>query len=273
MMDDSQLRQTIEFIRGRTKIKPSLGVILGSGLGSIANEINCESKIPYAEIPNFAASSVKGHSGNLIFGLLQNCPVVAMQGRFHVYEGHDWETVTFPVRVMRELGIQTMIVSNAAGGLNPKFAAGDVMLIRSHINLMYQKQKRSENFIQAGRPTRNSTEAYSTALIKRAKQIAFQENFAVQEGTYIAMTGPTYETRAEYRMLRQLGDAAGMSTVPEVIIANHCGLNVLGLSTITNVASPDTITNVSHEEVVEVAKLAERKMSAIVQGIAQITNC
>jgi len=263
-----QIDESAAFIRGRWSARPRVGIILGSGLGSVGDEIELEAAIDYSDVPHFLRSTAVGHRGRLLCGRLGGVPVVAMQGRFHCYEGYSAERATFPVRVMRALGIELLIVSNAAGGLNPNFAAGDVMVIDDHINLLNRNPLVGINDDRLGPRFPDMSAPYDRRLGARALAIARREDFACHRGVYIAMLGPTYETRAEIRMLRYLGgDAVGMSTVPEAIVAAHAGLPVLGLSTITNVCSPDKPHATSGEEVVATAETARDKLCAIVAGI------
>jgi purine-nucleoside phosphorylase len=263
-----QIDESVAFIRGRWRGMPRAGIILGSGLGAVADEIDVEAAIDYGDVPHFLRSTAVGHRGRLLCGSLGGVPVVAMQGRFHCYEGYSAERATFPVRVMKALGIELLIVSNAAGGLNPNFAAGDVMVIDDHVNLLNRNPLVGVNDDRLGPRFPDMSAPYDRRLGERALAIARREDFACHRGVYIAMLGPTYETRAEIRMLRYLGgDAVGMSTVPEAIVAAHVGLRVLGLSTITNVCSPDMPHTTSAEQVVATANTASKKLSAIVHGI------
>jgi purine-nucleoside phosphorylase len=247
---------------------PKAGIILGSGLGAVADEIETEAAIDYGEIPNFLRSTAVGHKGRLLCGRLAGVPVIAMQGRFHCYEGYSAERATFPVRVIKALGIELLVVSNAAGGLNPNYATGDVMVIDDHINLLNRNPLVGVNDDNLGPRFPDMSSPYDRRLSDQALAIARRADFACHRGVYIAMLGPTYETRAEIRMLRYLGgDAVGMSTVPEAIVAAHAGLRVLGLSTITNVCSPDTPHTTSGDEVVATANAARDKLKAVVAGV------
>lgn len=238
--------------------KPSVGIILGSGLGALADEVEAIASIPYSEIPGFGQSSVIGHAGRLVLGRLEGTPVAVMQGRLHYYEGLDLQQVTFPVRVLRKLGAHTLIVTNAAGGLNPDFAAGDLMLIEDHVNLLGwggHNPLRGPNDDSLGPRFPAMNPAYDPELLRLAEKTAAECNVAVRRGVYIVVAGPNYETRAELRLLRQWGaDAVGMSTVPEVLVARHGGMRVLGISNITNMALADSDEPVNHEEVLAVAK-------------------
>lgn len=262
-----QIKESVAFISARWSIQPRVGIILGSGLGSVGEAIKLEVSSDFSEVPHFPRSAVIGHRGRLLCGWLYGVPVIAMQGRSHCYEGHSAEQVSFPVRVMKALGIELLIVSNAAGGLNPNFSCGDVMIIDDHINLMNRNPLVGMNDERLGPRFPDMSAPYDRSLGDLALAIARRQNFACHRGVYIAMLGPTYETRAEIRMLRRLGDAVGMSTVPEVIVAAHAGLRVLGLSTITNICSPDLPHVASGEAVVATAETARQKLLSIVSGI------
>jgi purine-nucleoside phosphorylase len=264
----NQVDETAAYIRSRWGGSPRAGIILGSGLGAVAEEIETEAAIDYGDIPNFLRSTAVGHKGRLLCGRLAGVPVVAMQGRFHCYEGYSAERATFPVRVMKALGIELLVVSNAAGGLNPNYASGDVMVIDDHINLMNHNPLVGVNDNNLGPRFPDMSSPYDRRLGDRALAIARRADFACHRGVYIAVLGPNYETRAEIRMLRYIGgDAVGMSTVPEAIVAAHAGLRVLGLSTITNVCSPDKPHTTSGDEVVATANAARDKLKAIVAGV------
>ena len=248
---------------------PETAVILGSGLGKLVDELTETYEIDYKDIPNFPVSTVEGHSGRLIFGRLGGKDIMAMQGRFHYYEGYSMKEVTFPVRVMHELGIKTLFVSNAAGGTNPNFEIGDLMIITDHINFFPEHPLRGKN-INYGPRFPDLSEAYDRTLIARAKKIASQKGITLREGIYIGTQGPTYETPAEYRMFARWGaDAVGMSTVPEVIVANHCGMKVFGISVITDLGVEGKIVEVSHEDVQRAADAAQPRMTAIMREMIQ----
>ncbi|MEN0109653.1 MAG: purine-nucleoside phosphorylase [Planctomycetota bacterium] len=255
--------------------RPCVGVILGSGLGGLAEQIDHSTTVPYGELPNFPRSTAAGHAGRFVIGELHGTgrPVLAMQGRFHMYEGWDAQQAALPVWVMRRLGIETLVVSNAAGGLNPHYRVGDVMLIEDHINLMFRNPLVGVNDDTLGPPAihrggPDMSAPYDPALMDIAQDASWTGRFTLHRGVYVGMLGPTYETRAEYRMCRSLGgDAAGMSTVPEVIAARHAGMRVIGLSTITNACSPDQLGETTHEEVVEAAASAGDKLRAIVEAV------
>ena len=239
--------------------------MLGTGLGQLASEITDTYEFPYETIPNFPVSTVEGHSVKLIFGKLGGVDIIAMQGRFHFYEGYSMKEVTFPVRVMYELGIDTLFVSNASGGMNPDFKIGDLMIITDHINFFPEHPLRGKNF-PTGPRFPDMHEPYDHALIAEADKIAAEKGIKVQHGVYVGVQGPTFETPAEYKMYRVLGgDAVGMSTVPEVIVAHHCGIKTFGVSVITDLGGFDVPVEVSHEEVQEAANMAQPLMTAIMR--------
>lgn len=262
-----KILETASFLKERMQTSPKTAIILGTGLGSLANEITEKNEISYKDIPNFPVSTVEGHSGKLIFGKLGNKDIMAMQGRFHFYEGYNMKEVTFPIRVMRELGIKTLFVSNASGGMNPSFDIGDLMIITDHINLFPEHPLRGKN-IEYGPRFPDMHEAYSKDLIVEAMNIAKEMNIKVQHGVYLGTQGPTFETPSEYKMFHILGaDAVGMSTVPEVIVANHCGIKVFGISVITDLGVIGKIVEVSHEEVQKAADEAQPRMTAIMREL------
>jgi len=262
-----RIQETAAFLRSKMHTQPETAIILGTGLGSLTNEITDKYEIGYETIPNFPVSTVEGHSGRLIFGKLGNKDIMAMQGRFHFYEGYAMTEVTFPIRVMRELGIRTLFVSNAAGGMNPDFEIGDLMIITDHINFFPEHPLRGRN-IPYGPRFPDMSEAYNKELIRKADEIAREKGIKVQHGIYIGTQGPTYETPAEYKMFRILGaDAVGMSTVPEVIVANHCGIRVFGMSVITDLGVEGKIVEVTHEEVQKAADQAQPLMTTIMREL------
>ena len=239
--------------------------MLGTGLGQLASEITDTYEFPYQEIPNFPVSTVEGHAGKLIFGRLGGKDIMAMEGRFHFYEGYSMKEVTFPIRVMHELGIETLFVSNASGGMNPDFSIGDLMVITDHINFFPEHPLNGPNF-PAGPRFPDMHEAYNSTLISLADDIAAEKNIRLQHGVYVGVQGPTFETPAEYRMYRLMGgDAVGMSTVPEVIVACHCGIKVFGISIITDLGGFDVPAEVSHEDVQRAANAAQPKMTEIMR--------
>ena len=257
------IQQTADWISQHTTMRPHTAIVLGTGLGRLSEEIEVVDAFPYNEIPNFPVSTVEGHSGRLIFGRLGGKDVMALQGRFHFYEGYDMKQVTFPVRVMHELGIRNLFVSNAAGGMNPAFDIGDLMLITDHINFMPEHPLHGPNF-PTGPRFPDMHEAYDHAFLDLARQIAREKGIRTVEGVYLATQGPTYETPAEYKMYRIFGaDAVGMSTVPEVIVARHCGIRVFGISIITDLGVEGKIVEVSHEEVQRAADAVQPLMADI----------
>jgi len=261
----AKIAESVEFINQRSKIKPKIAIILGTGLGRLAEDIEEKEIIPYSEIPNFPISTVQSHSGNLVLGKLGNKEVVAMQGRFHYYEGYSLKEVTFPVRVMKKLGADTIIISNAAGGMNRFFKRGDLMLIADHINLFGDNPLIGPNDEELGPRFPDMSEAYNQKLIELAKKVALKEKIRLQEGIYAGLTGPTLETPAEYRFLIKVGaDAVGMSTVPEVIVANHMGMKVLGISCITDLAIDGVVVKTSVEEILKAASDAEPIMTKLI---------
>lgn len=262
-----KIQETAEFLKAKMTTHPETAIILGTGLGSLVNEITDKYEIEYKDIPNFPLSTVEGHSGKLIFGKLGNKEIMAMQGRFHYYEGYSMKEVTFPVRVMRELGIKTLFVSNAAGGMNPDFRIGDLMIINDHINMFPEHPLRGKN-IPYGDRFPDMSKAYSPELISMAKEIAAEKGIRVVEGVYLGTQGPTFETPAEYVMFHRMGgDAVGMSTVPEVIVARHCGIRVFGISVITDLGIEGVVVEVSHEEVQKAADEAQPRMTTIFREI------
>ena len=262
-----RIQETAAFLKSKMHTQPKTAIILGTGLGSLVNEITDKYEIGYENIPNFPVSTVEGHSGRLIFGKLGNKDIMAMQGRFHFYEGYTMKEVTFPIRVMRELGIQTLFVSNAAGGMHPDFEIGDLMIITDHINFFPEHPLRGKN-IPYGPRFPDMSEAYNKGLIRKADAIATEKGIKVQHGIYIGTQGPTYETPAEYKMFRILGaDAVGMSTVPEVIVANHCGIKVFGISVITDLGVEGKIVEVTHEDVQKAADQAQPLMTTIMREL------
>lgn len=269
-MDFEKIQVAANYLKEQANITPEIGLILGSGLGVLAEEIENAVRTPYDQIPDFPVSTVEGHAGQLVFGTLNGVPVVAMQGRFHYYEGYSFEQVTFPVRVMKELGVKSLIVTNAAGGVNKDFSPGDLMLITDHINNMGSNPLIGKNDSRLGVRFPDMSEAYSKELIEKAKSVAASLNIALQEGVYVGNTGPTYETPAEIRMFRTMGgDAVGMSTVPEVIIARHSGLDVVGISCISNMASGILDQPLNHEEVIETTEKVKENFLSFVKELVK----
>lgn len=260
--------ETVAFIRSHYQEESTIGVVLGSGLGHFTAELNIEKEISYTDIPHFPVSTVEGHTGKLVFGTLGTKKVVVMAGRFHYYEGYSIEEVVFPIRVMKYLGMKTLVISNAAGGVNESFEVGDLMIIKDHISQFTVNPLIGKNNKEFGPRFPDMSEPYKKDLIGKAKNIAAKLNIDVKEGVYCAVTGPTFETRSEYKMIHILGgDAVGMSTVPEVIVAVHMGLDVFGMSVITDVGIREEENKITHEEVLEAAKHAEPKMTAIVKQL------
>lgn len=265
-----KIKQTADFLRSQVETVPDTAIILGTGLGALADEITDARFIPYKDIPNMPVSTVQGHSGNLIFGKLGNKPVIAMQGRFHYYEGYDMKQVTFPVRVFQALGVKTLFVSNASGGMNKEFRVGDVMVITDHINLFPESPLRGRNYDELGTRFPAMTEAYDKRLVKLADDIAAEKGIRLMHGVYVGVTGPTFETPAEYEYYRIIGgDCVGMSTVPEVIVAVHAGMRVFGLSVITDLGGKDVTQVPTHEEVQQAALLAQPKCLEIMRSLVQ----
>jgi purine-nucleoside phosphorylase len=260
-----KIQETASWLKARVKTSPTTAIILGTGLGQLASEITDKLEFPYGDIPNFPVSTVEGHSGKLIFGKLGGVDIMAMQGRFHYYEGYSMKEVTFPVRVMYELGIKTLFVSNAAGGMNPAFQIGDLMVITDHINFFPEHPLRGKNF-PTGPRFPDMHETYDHKLINLATQISREKNIRLVYGVYLGTSGPTFETPAEYRMYRAMGgDTVGMSTVPEVIVAHHCGIKTFGISVVTDLGGFDNPVEVSHKEVQEAADKAQPLMTEIMR--------
>jgi purine-nucleoside phosphorylase len=259
-----------EFIRTRTALRPQIGIVLGTGLGALAQEVEVETSIPYDEIAGFPLSTVESHHGRLLIGRIADVPVIAMQGRFHLYEGYTPQQVTFPVRVLATLGIDTLLISNAAGGMNPLFRRGDLMLITDHINLQGANPLAGPNESEWGPRFPDMSEPYDVELRDAAEKKALDLKIKLQQGVYVSVVGPNLETKAEYRFLRLIGaDAVGMSTVPEVIVARHMNLRVMALSVITDECFPDALEPVSIEDVLAAAAAAEPKLTAIMKGVVE----
>jgi len=262
----NKVQETVSYLKQKGFNTPDFGIILGTGLGGLVDDITIELSIPYTDIPNFPVSTVKGHSGNLIFGTLADKKVIALQGRFHFYEGWSLQEATFPVRVMKFLGADNLIVSNASGGVNPQFKVGDIMVINDHINMIPDHPLRGENDERFGPRFVDMHEPYNLKMIEKFKEVAQQQNINIQQGVYLSLSGPTFETPAEYRMVRIIGaDAVGMSTVPEVIVAKHMGMNCLGISVITDLGIEGKVEEVSHEAVQVAAKIAGKDVSLLVR--------
>lgn len=264
-----KIEQTVAFLKANIDFAPEYGIILGSGLGNLTNEIQIEKSIDYKDIPNFPISTVKDHSGELVFGMLSGKNVVAMKGRFHFYEGWSMEEVVFPVRVMKFLGIHTLLVSNAAGGMGKNYQVGDLMIIKDHINLQPVHPLRGKNDERLGPRFPDMLNAYNPKMIAKAQKVADENSIVCHQGVYVGVQGPTFETPSEYRAFHILGgDAVGMSTVPEVIVARHMGIEVFGISVITDVGyPPEAMEDVSHDLVLAAAKNAEPGMTLIIKEL------
>jgi purine-nucleoside phosphorylase len=263
----------VRAVRARTTLEPDVAVILGTGLGALAEEIRAEVTIPYADIPGFVVPTVESHTGRLLVGTLAGRRVAAMQGRFHRYEGYALRDVTFPVRVLRALGARTLVVSNVSGGMHPLWAAGDLVLLADHINLLADNPLIGPNDDRDGPRFPDLTDAYDPALRALARAVALEQQITLREGVYVAVPGPNLETRAEYRMLRAFGaDIVGMSTVPEVIVARQVAMRVLGLSIITDLCLPDALEPASVERILAVARAAEPRLAALVRGVVARLN-
>jgi purine-nucleoside phosphorylase len=262
------VEETVQFIKSRTNFIPEYGIILGSGLGGFTQDIEVEYTLPYNEILNFPVSTVEGHKGALVFGNIQGKKVVAMQGRFHYYEGYDMKQVTFPVRVMKFLGVKKLIVSNASGGVNHNYKVGSIVIIKDHINFMPEHPLRGKNDERFGSRFVNMSEPYSRKMIVKAKEIASKLNIEVEEGVYLGLQGPTFETLSEYKMVKALGaDCVGMSTVPEIIVGIHMELECFGISVITDMGNEDSIGNITHKEVLEAAGKAEPHVRNLIKEL------
>jgi len=267
----NEVQETVKFLKNKGITAPDYGIILGTGLGNLVEKITIEIAIPYAEIPNFPVSTVEGHSGELIFGSLGGKKVLAMRGRFHYYEGWTMEQTIFPVRVMKFLGVEKLIVSNASGGVNPAFKVGDIMIITDHINFMPEHPLHGKNDVRFGPRFVDMHEAYSKKMIEKMEQVAEKMDVKIHKGIYLALQGPTFETPAEYKMVKILGaDAVGMSTVPEVIVAKHMGMECFGVSVITDLGVEGIVEAVSHEEVQEVAKISEKIVGKLVEEFVKL---
>lgn len=266
-----QLREAVKYLKKNYKGQPEVGIVLGSGLGNFTEEIEIEKEISYSDIPNFPISTVEGHQGKLIFGNLSGKKIVCMGGRFHYYEGYSSEEVVFPIRVLGLLGIKTLLLSNAAGGVNPSFKVGDIMIINDHIGIDIRNPLIGKNLQELGPRFPDMSEAYKKELIEKAKKVADNLQIEVREGVYFSVTGPTYETPAEYKMIHILGgDAVGMSTVQECIVANHMGIPVFAISVITDLGLTEHHTKITHEEVLHFAKAAEPKLAAIFKELVGV---
>ncbi len=267
------IEAAVRAVRARTTLVPDVAIILGTGLGGLAEEVAVEARIPYGEIPGFPLSTVESHAGQLLAGTLAGRRLVAMQGRFHCYEGYTPQQIAFPVRVLARLGARTLVVSNACGGMHPLWSPGDLMLIADHINLLGGNPLVGPNDDSLGPRFPDMSAPYDAGLRALAREVALERGMTLREGVYVAVAGPNLETRAEYRMLRTLGaDVVGMSTVPEVITAVHMGLRVLGVSIITDQCLPDALAPASLERIIAVAREAEPRLTALVRGVLERLN-
>ena len=268
-----RIKETIDFLKKTGAFNPEVGIILGTGLGGLVNEIEVQETIPYKDIPHFPVSTVDGHRGQLIFGTMNGKKIVAMQGRFHYYEGYSMQELTFPVRVMKYLGIKVLILSNASGGVNPDFEIGDIMVIEDHINLMKDNPLIGKNEEEIGTRFPDMSHSYDRDLIETTFRIARKHNIKLQRGVYAAVSGPTFETPAEYKYIRTIGaDAVGMSTVPEVIAARHMGLRCFAISVISDLGVPGKIVEITHQEVIQAASAVEPKMTRIIKDMLSGLN-
>jgi purine-nucleoside phosphorylase len=263
-----KIQQTGDFLRKNISNLPKVAIVLGSGLGGLTKEINITDSFEYKDIPNFPVSTVVGHGGKLIFGTINNIPIMAMQGRFHYYEGYNMQEVAFPIRVMKNIGIETLILSNASGGMNPDFNIGDIMIIRDHINMFPTNPLMGKNHDELGPRFPDMSEVYDKKIIEKAEKIAEKNGIKVQKGVYVGVSGPCFETPAEYKMFRIIGgDVVGMSTVPEAIVARHSNMKCFALSVVTDLGVDGQVCNVSHEEVLEAANKSEPLMTQIIKDL------
>jgi purine-nucleoside phosphorylase len=272
-----KIESTVEFLKQEITTTVEIGIILGSGLNELANDMTIQHSFPYKSIPHFPISTVEGHAGNLLFGTLNGVAVMAMQGRFHYYEGYTMQEVTFPIRVMKAMGVKTLILSNAAGGMNPTYRIGDIVLITDHINMFPANPLRGRNENRLGARFPDMSEVYTPKLIALSEQIAREQGIRYHKGVYVGVQGPAFETPAEYRMFRVLGgDCVGMSTVPEAMVARHSAMQCVAFSVITDLGIADRVEKVSHAEVMKAAKAAEptlrRWVHELVKGIAETKN-
>jgi len=265
-----KIKETVEYLESKISFKPEIGIILGTGLGKLVDEVEIHHTLPYEFIPNFPVSTVAGHHGQLIFGRMQGRNIVAMQGRFHYYEGYSMQELTFPVRIMKFLGIRLLILSNASGGVNPDFEIGDIMVIDDHINLMKNNPLIGHNEDEIGTRFPDMGHAYDPELVELALKIGREKGLRLQRGVYAAVTGPVYETPAEYRYIRIIGaDAVGMSTVPEVIVARHMNLRCFAVSVISDLGVPGKIVTITHEDVIEAAAAVEPRLTGLIKALVK----
>lgn len=263
-----KIQETTSFIKSKIKNAPTVGVVLGSGLGGLIDRVDIETELPYSTIPNFPISTVEGHSGKLVFGRMGGKNVLLMAGRFHYYEGYTMQEVTFPIRVMKALGVETVIISNAAGGMNKDYKVGDIVLIRDCINLFPEHPLRGANDERLGVRFLDMSEPFDLSLLEKAKNIATNQGLNVHTGVYVGVQGPTFETRAEYDFFHRIsGDVVGMSTVPEVIVARHGDMKVFAASVVTDLGIREELNTISHEEVLEAANAAAPKLAALVAAL------
>lgn len=268
-----QLIETTAYIRTTYPVKPTVGIVLGSGLGNLASQMNVQHEIPYSSIPHFPVSTVEGHSGKLIFAELHGKQIVVMAGRFHYYEGYSPAQVAYPIRVMKMLGIETLLISNAAGGVGTGFKVGDLMIINDHISFFTENPLLGKNEDALGTRFPDMSEPYNKVLISKAKEIASSLKYEVKEGVYCGVTGPTFETRSEYKLIKAVGgDAVGMSTVQEVIVAVHAGIKVFAMSVITDIGIREDENTITHEEVLAAAKDAEPKLTAMFMEMVKVVS-
>ncbi len=264
----NRIKATVDYIQSKTGFTPEVGIVLGSGLGGLVKDVEVEHSLSYSDIPNFPVSTVHGHGSKLLLGKLNGVKVAVMQGRFHFYEGYSMQDVAFPIRVLKYLGINRLFLSNASGGMNPNFQVGDLMIIDDHINLMGTNPLIGPNTDELGPRFPDMSAPYDPTLVKAAMDIAKAKNYRCHVGVYAAVTGPTYETRAEYKYIRTIGaDCVGMSTIPEVIVARHMGLPVFAISIITDMGGLEDVQIITHEEVLKVAQAAEIKMTALIREL------
>jgi len=263
-----KIQQTVDFIKSQTDAKPKVGIILGSGLNALGEDIQVKKTLLYKDIPNFSISTVEGHAGKLLFGNIEQVEVMAMQGRFHYYEGYTMADITFPIRVMKALGVDVLVLSNASGGMNPTYNVGDIVIITDHINFFPDNPLRGKNEDSLGERFPDMSEVYTKDLITLAEQSAVENGIDCKKGVYVGVSGPTFETPAEYRMFRNMGgDCVGMSTVPEAIVARHSGMRCIAFSVITDLGIAGMVTKVSHHEILKAANEAEPKLRQIVKGL------
>ncbi|HQB20423.1 MAG: purine-nucleoside phosphorylase [Bacteroidales bacterium] len=265
------INSTVDYIRRNLTVEAKIAVVLGSGLNTITDEMTIKHRLPYKDIPNFPVSTVEGHQGNLLFGTLNSVPIIAMQGRFHYYEGYDMKQITFPIRIMKALGVEVLILSNASGGMNPGFNIGDIVVIDDHINFFPDNPLRGKNENTLGDRFPDMSEVYDKQIIKKIEAIAKQANISLKKGVYVGVPGPTYETPAEYKMFYRLGgDCVGMSTVPEAIVARHAGMKCVGFSVITDIWRENDTQKISHEMVLEEAAKAEPILRTLLKKLLTV---